>query len=77
MTPEQLAAFQAGSAAKPAEVNLLFLGLLCATLFLWAAWVYLSSYRAFAAGNISLKQLGGIVARTVLLLLISFWLLLS
>lgn len=77
MTPEQLSAFQAGSNAKPAEVNLLFLGLLCAALFLWAAWVCLSSFRAFAAGNLSMKQLGGIVARTVLLLLVSFWLVLS
>ena len=77
MTPEQLTAFQAGSSAKPAEVNLLFLGLLCAVLLLWTAWVFISSYRAFAAGNLSLKQVGGIVARTTLLLLISFWLVLS
>jgi integrating conjugative element protein (TIGR03758 family) len=77
MTPEQLAAFHAGSGAKSTEVNLLFLGLLCASLFLWAAWVCLSSYRAFAAGNLSLKQLGGIAVRTLLLLLISFWLVLS
>lgn len=77
MTPEQIAAFQAGSAAKPAEVNLLFLGLLCAALLLWAAWVVLRSFRAFASGSISLKQLGGIVARTSLLLLVSFWLVLS
>ncbi|EBL8291864.1 TIGR03758 family integrating conjugative element protein [Salmonella enterica] len=77
MTPEQLAAFQAGSSAKPTEVNLLFLGLLCAVLLLWTAWVFLSSYRAFAAGNLSLKQLGGIAARIALLLLVSFWLVLS
>lgn len=77
MTPEQISAFQAGSSAKPADVNLLFLSLLCAALFLWAAWVCLRSYRAFAAGSVSLRQLGGIVARTVLLLLITFWLVLS
>ncbi|MCX8967301.1 TIGR03758 family integrating conjugative element protein [Erwinia psidii] len=77
MTAEQLAAFQAGSSAKAAEVNLLFLGLLCAVLLLWSAWVCLSSYRAFAAGNLSLKQLGSIVARLVLLVLITFWLVLS
>ncbi|HBT4924895.1 TIGR03758 family integrating conjugative element protein [Klebsiella pneumoniae] len=77
MTDTQITAFQAGSSAKPAEVSLLFLGLLCAALFLWAAWVCLRTYRAFAAGHLSLKQLGGIIARTVLLLLISFWLVLS
>lgn len=77
MTPEQIAAFQAGSSAKPTEMNLLFLGLLSSMLLLWAAWAFLRSYRAFAAGNLSLKQLGGIVGRTVLLLLVSFWLVLS
>ncbi|ECU9386485.1 DUF3262 family protein, partial [Salmonella enterica subsp. enterica serovar Newport] len=39
MSPEQISAFRAGSSAKPADVNLLFSGLLCAALFLWAAWV--------------------------------------
>ncbi|MDN8600302.1 TIGR03758 family integrating conjugative element protein [Citrobacter sp. S2-9] len=77
MTPEQISAFLAGSSAKPADVNLLFLGLLCAALFLWAAWVCMRGYKAFAAGAVSLRQLGGIAARTVLLLLVSFWLVLS
>ncbi|EAS1759735.1 TIGR03758 family integrating conjugative element protein [Salmonella enterica] len=77
MTDEQISAFQAGSSAKPAEVNLLFLGLLCAALFLWAAWVCMRAYRAFASGDITLRQLGGVVARTALLLLVSFWLVLS
>lgn len=77
MTDTQITAFLAGSSAKPTEVSLLFLGLLCAALLLWAAWVCLRSFRVFSAGNLSLKQLGGIVARTVLLLLISFWLVLS
>ena len=77
MTDTQINAFRAGSRAKPAEVNLVFLGLLCAALFVWAAWVCLRSYRAFTRGDISLKQLGGIAMRTVLLLLICFWLVLS
>ncbi|EOF5433974.1 TIGR03758 family integrating conjugative element protein [Salmonella enterica] len=77
MTDAQISAFQAGSSAKPAEVNLLFLGLLCAALFLWAAWVSMRAYRAFANGDITLRQLGGVVSRTMLLLLVSFWLVLS
>ncbi|EBZ5771686.1 TIGR03758 family integrating conjugative element protein [Salmonella enterica subsp. enterica serovar Redlands] len=77
MTPEQISAFQAGSSTKPADVNLLFLSLLCAALFLWAAWVCLRGYKAFAAGSIPLRQLGGQVARTALLLLVTFWLVLS
>ncbi|WMY72484.1 TIGR03758 family integrating conjugative element protein [Buttiauxella selenatireducens] len=77
MTDEQITAFRAGSSAKPAEMNTVLLGLLCAGLFVWAAWVCLRSYRAFACGTISLKQLGSIVARTMLLLLVCFWLVLS
>lgn len=77
MNSEQITAFKAGSASTPDEVKLLFLGLLCAALFLWGSWVCLTSYRAYAEGHLSLKGLGGIVARTVLLLLITFWLVLS
>lgn len=77
MTSEQISAFQAGSSTKPADLNLLFLGLLCAALFLWAGWVAVGAYRAFASGNMSLSQLGGVLIRTVLLLLISFWLVLQ
>ncbi|MFG6656222.1 TIGR03758 family integrating conjugative element protein [Scandinavium sp. M-37] len=77
MTEVQETAFRAGSSAKSADVNLVFLSLLCAGLFVWAAWVCLRAYRAFAHGAISLKQLGGIVSRTTLLLLVSFWLVLG
>lgn len=77
MTDTQISAFRAGSNTRPDQVNLVFLSLLCAALFVWAAWVCLRAYRAFARGDISLKQLGGIVMRTVLLLLVCFWLVLS
>lgn len=77
MTSEQISAFQAGSSAKPADINLLFLSLLCAALFLWAGWVTINAYRSFAAGKMSMNQLGGVLARTFLLLLISFWLVLQ
>jgi integrating conjugative element protein (TIGR03758 family) len=77
VTDAQITAFRAGSSAKPTDVNLVLLSLLCAGLFVWAAWVCLRSYRAFARGVISLRQLGGIVARTVFLLVVSFWLVLS
>lgn len=77
MTPEQVSAFQAGSSATPDEISLLFLGLLCAALFLWAAWVCLGAFAAFASGATSLKQLGSVIGRMVLLLIISIWLILS
>ena len=77
MTDTQITAFRAGSAAKPTDVNLVFLGLFCSALLVWAAWVCLRAYRAFAAGNLTLKQLGGLVARTLLLLIVCFWLVLS
>lgn len=77
MTDAQIAAFQAGSSAKPDEVSLLFLGLLCAAIFLWGAWCLVSLYRGFSTGTLTLRQTGGIAARLFLLLLVSFWLVLS
>lgn len=77
MNEDQMAAFQAGSFAKPGEVDLLFLSLLSAALFLWAGWCLVSLYRGFSTGALPLRQLGGITARLFLLLLISFWLVLS
>lgn len=77
MTDEQIAAFQTGSSAKPTETNLLFLTLFCAVFFVWAAWCLVSAYRGFASGTLTLRQLGGVLARLVLLLLVSFWLVLS
>lgn len=77
MNEDQISAFQAGSSAKPADVNLLLLGLLSAALFLWAGWCLVSLYRGFSTGALTLRQLGGTTARLFLLLLISFWLVLS
>lgn len=77
MSDEQLSAFQAGSSSKPADVSLLLLGLLCAALFLWAGWCLVSLYRGFSTGTLTLRQLGGVAARLFLLLLVSFWLVLS
>lgn len=77
MSDEQLSAFQVGSSAKPADVSLVLLGLLCAALFLWAGWCLVSLYRGFSTGTLTLRQLGGIAARLFLLLLVSFWLVLS
>lgn len=77
MSDEQIAAFQAGSSAKPADVSLVLQGLLCAALFLWAGWCLVSLYRGFSTGTLTLRQLGGTVARLFLLILVSFWLVLS
>lgn len=77
MNDEQIAAFQAGSSAKPADVSLVLLGLLCAALFLWGAWCLVSLYRGFSTGTLTLRQLGSTVARLFLLILVSFWLVLS
>lgn len=77
MSDEQMAAFQAGSSAKPGDVSLVLLGLLSAALFLWAAWCLVSLYRGFSTNTLTLRQLGGTVARLFLLILVSFWLVLS
>lgn len=77
MTPEQITAFKAGSTTSPADMNFLLIGLFCAALLLWNAWVYLRTYRAFAAGAITLRQLGNITIRTCLITTVSLWLVLS
>ena len=77
MSEAQIAAFQAGSAAKPTEVSTLLLSLFSAALFLWAGWCLVSLYRGVSTGTLTLRQLGGTASRLFLLLLISFWLVLS
>ncbi|RPH29298.1 TIGR03758 family integrating conjugative element protein [Buttiauxella warmboldiae] len=77
MTPEQISAFQAASQVKPATVNLVILGLFSAFLLLWVAWVLNDAYRGVATARVNWRTLGSISGRTILLLLVSFWLVLS
>ncbi|MBP2170719.1 integrating conjugative element protein (TIGR03758 family) [Erwinia toletana] len=77
MSDEQINAFRAGSLTDPQAVNLLMLSLFCATLLLWSSWALISAYRGVASHRLSWRELGGMAARTLLLLLVSFLLVLS
>ncbi|EJB9095259.1 TIGR03758 family integrating conjugative element protein [Lelliottia sp. CFBP8978] len=77
MSPEQISAFQAAGQVKPAAVNLVILGLFSAFLLLWVVWVLNDAYRGVTTARVSWRALGSIAGRTILLLLVSFWLVLS
>ena len=77
MTPEQISAFQAASLVKPDAVSLVMLGLFSAFLLLWVVWVLNDAYLGVATARVSWRALGRIGGRTILLLLVSFWLVLS
>jgi integrating conjugative element protein (TIGR03758 family) len=77
MSPEQISAFQDASLVKPDAVSLVMLGLFSAFLLLWVVWVLNDAYRGVATARVSWRALGNISGRTFLLLLISFWLVLS
>ena len=77
MTPEQISAFQAASQVKLDAVSLVMLGLFSAFLLLWVVWVLNDAYRGVETARVSWRALGSISGRTILLLLVSFWLVLS
>jgi len=77
MTEAQIAAFQAASLSKPESLNLLVLGLFTSALLLWCAWTLLVAWQGLSHQSLSWQGFGAVTARTLLLLLISFWLVLS
>ena len=77
MGPDQIRAFQAASLVKPDAVSLVMLGLFSAFLLLWVVWVLNAAYRGVATARMGWRALGSISGRTILLLLVSFWLVLS
>jgi integrating conjugative element protein (TIGR03758 family) len=77
MTESQIAAFQAASQSKPDAVNLLILGAFTSTMLLWCAWSVLVAWQGVCHQRLSWQGFGAVAARSVLLLLVSFWLVLS
>lgn len=77
MTDAQIAAFQAASLSKPESLNLLVLGLFTSTLLLWCAWTWLVAWQGVCRQRLSWQNFGAVVARSSLLVLVSFWLVLS
>lgn len=77
MSPEQISAFQAASLVKPDAVSPVMLRPVQRLLLLWVVWVLNDAYRGVATARVSWRALGSIGGRTILLLLVSFWLVLS
>lgn len=77
MTDSQLAAFQAASLAKPETVSLLVLGLFTSALLLWCAWTLMVAWQGVCHQRLSWQSFGAVAARSLLLVLVSFWLVLS
>ena len=51
MTPEQQAAFQAGSGVTPATLLLAIAGSVLVLVIVWVIWVTLGSFRAWQDGH--------------------------
>ncbi|EML4354284.1 TIGR03758 family integrating conjugative element protein [Enterobacter cloacae complex sp. P30BA] len=77
MTDFQLAAFQAASLSKPETVSLLMLGLFTSVMLIWCAWSLLSAWQGVCRQRLSWQSFGAVVARSLLLVLVSFWLVLN
>lgn len=77
MTDSQLAAFLAASLSKPDTVNLLVLGLFTSVLLLWCAWTLPVAWQGICRQRLSWQSFGAAAACSLLLVLVSFWLILS
>jgi integrating conjugative element protein (TIGR03758 family) len=75
MTPDQLAAFQAG-AGVPADILLLAIASIVLLLsFVWVVWVTLGTFRAWQDGNASLFDLTWSAVRaSIVLMVLGFYL---
>jgi integrating conjugative element protein (TIGR03758 family) len=75
MTPDQLAAFQAG-AGVPADILLLAIASIVLLLsFVWVVWVTLGTFRAWQDGNASLFDLTWSAVRaSIVLMALGFYL---
>ncbi|MEG5702666.1 TIGR03758 family integrating conjugative element protein [Enterobacter hormaechei] len=77
MTDPQLAAFQAASQSKPETVSLLVLSLFSSVMLLWCAWTLLIAWQGVCRQRLSWQSFGAVAARSLLLVLVSFWLVLG
>ncbi|EBR0064147.1 TIGR03758 family integrating conjugative element protein [Salmonella enterica subsp. enterica serovar Panama] len=77
MTDSQLAAFQAASLSKPETVSLPILGLFTSVMLLWCAWTLMVAWQGVYRQRLSWQSFGAVAARSLLLVLVSFWLVLS
>lgn len=77
MTESQLEAFRAASQSKPETLSLLTLGLFTSVMLLWCAWTLLVAWQGVCRQRLSWQGFGAVAARSLLLVLVSFWLVLS
>lgn len=74
MTAEQTAAFKAASGdLDPAVMHLVWLGLLFATLFLWAAWAAVDLYTGWTNQRVRASAAKSLFVRSIVLIVMSLW----
>ncbi len=75
MTPEQQAAFQAGSGVTPATLLLAIAGSVLVLVIVWVIWVTLGSFRAWQDGQLALFDLIWAALRaSIVLMVLGFYL---
>lgn len=75
MSPEQLAAFQAGSGAEAATLLLAIASMVVLLTFVWVLWVSFGTFRAWQDGNATLFDLAWSALRaSIVLMVLGFYL---
>ena len=65
MTADQRDAFWANGGFEPAALSTLLLGVLLATLLLWAAWALRTAYVSWAEQRLNQRQFMSVVVKFV------------
>lgn len=75
MSPEQLAAFQAGSGMAAATLLLAIASIVITLTFVWLLWITLGTFRSWQDGNATLFDLTWSVLRaSIVLMVLGFYL---
>lgn len=70
-------AFEAGSGMGDQELSWLIAGVGCVAILLCAGWILMSAYRGWAKGRVDGDVVATVAVKSVLLILLFFWLFLS
>ncbi|MBF8668195.1 TIGR03758 family integrating conjugative element protein [Pseudomonas putida] len=77
MTEVQLSAFSAVAGFTPQLSSVLWRSSVLVLALLWCAWALWTSYRGWAAGNVTFGALGGSTLRLALALIVLMFFMLS